>query len=124
MEDIGGKLYLTPMLFLAPDENPFKENVRNYPIDYVYPIADKYMINIMLPDGYAIETMPESVKYQFNISDGEFTYLARQNGNMLQVTISLDLNKTLVLPTDYEQYKKFYQLMIEKQTEKVVLKKI
>ena len=124
MEDIGGKLYLTPMLFLAPDENPFKENVRNYPIDYVYPIADKYMINIMLPDGYAIETMPESVKYQFNISDGEFTYLARQNGNMLQFTISLDLNKTLVLPTDYEQYKKFYQLMIEKQTEKVVLKKI
>ncbi|GFZ92792.1 hypothetical protein GCM10011531_25760 [Aquaticitalea lipolytica] len=124
MEDIGGKLYLTPMLFLAPDENPFKENVRNYPIDYVYPIADKYMINIMLPDGYAIETMPESVKYQFNISDGEFTYLARQNGNMLQFTISLDLNKTLVLPSDYEQYKKFYQLMIEKQTEKVVLKKI
>ena len=124
MEDIGDKLYLTPMLFLAPDENPFKENVRNYPIDYVYPIADKYMINIMLPDGYAIETMPESVKYQFNISDGEFTYLARQNGNMLQFTISLDLNKTLVLPTDYEQYKKFYQLMIEKQTEKVVLKKI
>ncbi len=124
MEDIGGKLYLTPMLFLAPDENPFKENVRNYPIDYVYPIADKYMINIMLPEGYAIETLPESAKYQFNISDGEFTYLARQNGNMLQVTISLDLNKTLVLPTDYEQYKKFYQLMIEKQTEKVVLKKI
>ena len=112
------------MLFLAPDENPFKENVRNYPIDYVYPIADKYMINIMLPDGYTIETLPESVKYQFNISDGEFTYLARQNGNMLQFTISLDLNKTLVLPSDYEQYKKFYQLMIEKQTEKVVLKKI
>ncbi len=124
MEDIGGKLYLTPMLFLAPDENPFKEDIRNYPIDYVYPIADKYMVNIMLPEGYTVETMPESIKFQFNGTDGEFTYLGKLNGNFIQFTISLDLNKSLILASEYEQYKKFYQLMIEKQTEKVVLKKV
>ncbi|WP_435412264.1 DUF3857 domain-containing protein [Psychroserpens mesophilus] len=124
MEDIGGNLYVTPLLFLASEENPFKQDTRSYPIDFVYPIEDKYMVNVMLPEGYAVESMPESVKYQFNGVDGEFTYLAKQNGNFLQFIVSLDLNKTLILPEEYEQFKEFYQLMIEKQTEQVVLKKI
>lgn len=123
MEDIGGNLYVTPLLFLASEENPFKEDKRSYPIDFVYPIADKYMVNIMLPEGYTVESMPESVKYQFNGTDGEFTYLAKLNGNFIQLIVSLDLNKTLILPEEYEQFKEFYQLMIEKQTEQVVLKK-
>lgn len=124
MEEIGGKLYFTPLLFLAPKENPFKEEQRNYPIDFVFPIADKYMVNIMLPEGYTVETMPESTKFEFNGTEGAFTYIGRQNGTMLQFTISLELNKALILASDYEQFKKFYQYMIEKQTEKVVLKKV
>jgi hypothetical protein len=124
MEDIGGSLYVTPLLFLASEENPFKEDTRAYPIDFVYPIADKYIVNVMLPEGYTVESLPESVKYQFNGVDGEFTYLAKLNGNFIQFIVSLDLNKTLILPEEYEQFKEFYQLMIEKQTEQVVLKKI
>ena len=124
MEEIGGKLYFSPMLFLTPKENPFKLDHRNYPIDYVYPIADKYMVNIMIPEGYIVETLPESVKSQFNGTDGEFTYLSKVNGSYIQFTISLDLNKTIILPTEYEQFKEFYQQMIEKETEKVVLTKV
>lgn len=124
LEEIGGKLYFTPLLFMASDENPFKEDVRNYPIDYIYPINDKYMVNVMLPEGYAVESLPENVKVEFNGTDGRFTYIGNQNGNYLQFIISLDLNNTLILPESYEQYKKFYQLVVEKQTEKVVLKKL
>ncbi|MEO6346934.1 MAG: hypothetical protein ABIO60_03405 [Aquaticitalea sp.] len=124
MEEIGGKLYFTPLMFLVPKENPFKEEKRNYPIDFVFPIADKYTVNIVLPEGYTVETMPESTKFVFNVTEGAFTYIGRQNGSMLQFTISLDLNNALILASDYEQFKKFYQFMIEKQTEKVVLKKV
>src|SRR5690606_28046643 len=124
MEDIGGKLYFTPLMFLATQENPFKENERSYPIDYVYPIADKYMVNIMLPEGYEVETLPESTKFEFNGTMASFSYIGKQNGNMLQFIISFDINNTIVLPNDYDQFKKFYQLLIEKQNEKVVLKKV
>jgi hypothetical protein len=124
IEDIGGKLYFTPLLFLASDENPFKLDERSYPIDYVYPINDKYMVNIMLPEGYSVESIPESVKFEFNGANGQFSFIGKQNGNYLQFTVSLDINTTLILPESYEQYKKFYQMMVEKQTEKVVLKKI
>ncbi|MGJ8591996.1 MAG: DUF3857 domain-containing protein [Aquaticitalea sp.] len=124
MEDIGGKLYFSPLFFLSPKESPFREDNRNYPIDFVYPISDKYMVNIMLPEGYVIDTLPGNSKMEFNSTEGAFSYLARENGSMLQITISMDLNKAVILAKDYEQFKQFYQFMIEKQTEKVVLKKV
>lgn len=123
IETIGDKLYFSPLLFLASEENPFKAETREYPIDLIYPIADKYIVNVMLPDGYIVDSLPQNVKIQFNEADGKFTYMVRQNGNMLQLTMSINLNKTLILPAEYEEFKKFYQMMLDKQTEKVVLAK-
>jgi hypothetical protein len=124
LEEIGDKLYFTPLMFLAATENPFKEDQRNYPIDYVYPIADKYLINIVLPEGYELESLPESTKIEFNETVASFSYIGKLNGSMLQLVITFDINKTLILPGDYENFKKFYQIVVEKQNEKVVLKRI
>ncbi len=123
IEQIGDKLYFSPLLFLTTEENPFKEDLRNYPIDFIYPIADKYIVNIMLPEGYVVDTLPKSAKTKFNEADGEFAFLVKQNGNMLQLTMTLNLNKTLILSSEYDVFKQFYQMMIDKQTEKVVLSK-
>lgn len=123
IEDIGGKLYFPSMLSFASSENPYKSDTRNYPIDFVYPIADKYMVNITVPDGYTVETLPQNTKVQFNDGDSEFTYFAKQNGKILQIITTININKTLVLPTEYQEFKKFYQMFIDKQTEKVVLSK-
>ena len=124
VEDIGGKLYFSPLLFFTPEENPFKAEKRNFPIDFVYPRSDKYLVNIALPEGYEIETLPENVKMQFNGDHGDFLYLAQPNGKFLQVTVSLNLNRPLILAEDYEKFKEFFQLMIEKENEKIVLKKV
>lgn len=123
IEEIGEKLYVSPLLFLSPKENPFKEDKREYPIDFVYPISDKYVVNIMLPEGYVVDNLPQNTKLEFNGSEGGFTYLIQENGSMLQLSISVDINKALILSDHYEQFKKFYKLMIEKQSEKIVLKK-
>ncbi|TDU43893.1 transglutaminase superfamily protein [Gelidibacter sediminis] len=124
IEKIGDKVFITPMLFLALNENPFKQAEREYPIDYIYPFNDKYLVNIMLPEGYIVESMPESALIKFNDSDGEFKYIANENGKMLQFVISLDMKQHFILPDDYVGFKGFNQMMAEKQTEKIVLKKI
>jgi hypothetical protein len=123
IEDIGGNLYFSPMLFFASEENPFKQETRNFPIDLTYPFTDKYMINIMLPEGYAVESLPQNEKIQFNDA-GDFTYLVQQNGSFLQLTVSLNMKTSLILAQDYEVFKGFYSRVIEKQSEKIVLKKI
>ncbi|WP_299398170.1 hypothetical protein [uncultured Gelidibacter sp.] len=124
IEKIGDKVFVTPMLFFALKENPFKQDKRDFPIDYIYPFNDRYQVNIMLPEGYVVESMPASSMVQFNGSEGEFKYIANENGKMLQFVISVDLKQPLILPNEYDDFKAFYQLMTEKQTEKIVLKKI
>ena len=124
IEQIGDKVFLTPMLFFAPQENPFKQDQREYPIDFIYSFNEKYQVNVMIPDGYALESLPESTVAQFNGASGEFKYVSQENGKMLQFIISLDLGQSFILPTEYADFKQFYQLMTEKQNEKIVLKKI
>ncbi len=123
VEDIGGNLYFSPMLFLASEENPFKQDTRNFPIDFRYPFSDKYMINILIPEGYAIESFPQSEKLQFNDA-ADFTYLVKENGKFLQLTVSLNMKTSIILAQDYKVFKDFYSRVTEKQSEKIVLKKI
>ena len=124
IEEIGENLYFSPLLFLASDENPFKQEERLYPIDITFPRNIKYMVNIMLPDGYAVESLPKSEASEFNAGQGKFSYIIKENGKFLQITLHLDLNMQLVLASDYQYFKEFYNLIVEKQAEKVVLKKI
>lgn len=124
VEQIGDKVFLTPMLFFAPQENPFKQDQREYPIDFVYSFNEKYQVNVMIPDGYVVESLPESSVAQFKGVSGEFKYVSKENGKMLQFLISLDLNQSFILPNEYNDFKQFYQLMTEKQNQKIVLKKI
>ncbi|MGB1309167.1 MAG: DUF3858 domain-containing protein, partial [Oceanihabitans sp.] len=123
MEEIADKLYLPTLLFFSPEENPFKQEVREYPIDFSHPLSEKYVVNIKIPEGYQVESLPENAKVQLNVSDGQFTYLINQNNNILQITASLDINKVIILPKDYAQFKAFFDLVIKKQTEQIVLKK-
>lgn len=124
IDEIGGKLYFSPLSFLRLEENPFKAENRLYPIDFIYPISDKHIVNIMLPDGYEVESLPANGKIEFNTEEGSFTFIGRENGKMLQFTMTFNLNRTLISSVDYKNFKEFYKLMIDKQGEKIVLKKI
>ncbi|HEU4495657.1 MAG TPA: DUF3857 domain-containing protein, partial [Flavobacterium sp.] len=59
VENIGNKLYFSPMLYYAREENPFKDEEREYPVDFPFPYQDKFSFNITIPDGYEIESMPK-----------------------------------------------------------------
>ena len=124
VEEIGDKLYISPLLFLASKDNPFKQDSRTYPIDFIYPTYSKYSVTVKIPEGYAVESLPENAKIQLNGTDGEFSYIIKSNGNTLQVMVTTDLSKTLILPEEYNQFKQFFQLSFEKQLDKIVLKKV
>ncbi|WP_452231948.1 hypothetical protein [Lacinutrix sp. MEBiC02595] len=59
-----------------------------------------------------------------NIKDGSFVYLIKHSNNLLQITTNLDINKSILLPKDYLEFKRFFDLVFKKQTEQIVLKKI
>jgi hypothetical protein len=123
VEEIGGKLYFSPLLFFGNNANEFVQDTREYPIDLIYPRNTKYRVSINLPEGYEVETTPENSKFLLNGTEGEFSYMVVPNNNMIQLVVSLDLNSTLIQPKEYPEFKKFMQLSSEKKSEKIVLKK-
>ncbi|MFP9097837.1 DUF3857 domain-containing protein [Flavobacterium sp. RHBU_24] len=120
---IGDKIYFSPMLFFMEDENPFKAEKREYPIDFIFPSEDKYMINITVPEGYVVESVPASGAVAMEDNLGSFRYTLQQQGNTIQMMVVSSITYGMVAADYYETLKGFYQKMIDKQGEKVVLKK-
>ncbi|WP_111685269.1 DUF3857 domain-containing protein [Winogradskyella tangerina] len=124
IDEVGGNLYFSPLLFFAMDENPFKLEQREYPIDFAFPFKDSYLINIMLPEGYAVESLPKSEIFEFKDGESKFKYVIKENGKFLQLSIELNLGNSLINPSDYGVFKQFFNKVVEKQAEQIVLKKV
>jgi len=120
---MGGKIYFSPMLFFTEKENPFKQEERQFPVDFGYPWQDKYMINITLPEGYVVESLPKPISVAMEENIGSFKYNVVSQNNAVQISVSFDLNYPTVSHAYYKTLKDFYQMMIEKQNEKIVLRK-
>jgi len=123
-EIIGDKIYLNPLLYFTSTENPFKQEKREYPVDFVFPHEDKYMINIGVPDGFVIESLPKPVVLSMEENLGSFKYTIQQQGKNIQLMVISNINYGTVPANYYETLKDFFQKVIEKQNEKVVLKKV
>ncbi|WP_350292895.1 DUF3857 domain-containing protein [uncultured Croceitalea sp.] len=123
-EDLGGKLYLKPMLFLAMDENPFKSETRDYPIDFGFPFKNDFVFKIKLPEGYKVESLPKSIMMKIPNNLGMFKYNTNSLDGIVDVTVSYSINKARVSTEDYLFLKQFYNQMISKESEPLVLSKI
>lgn len=123
-EIIGDKIYIAPLIFLATKENPFKQETREYPVDFGYPIETKYIINIKIPEGYVVETLPQSISLSAGEEIGGLKYIAAQNEDSIQIIITETISAAIIAPDYYEVLKSFFQQMIDKENEKIVLKKI
>lgn len=123
VEDVAGKLYFSPMVILGTQENPFKSETRQYPIDYGYPFKNRYILNISLPEGYKVESLPENSVFNLGENIGSYRYLISQLGNKLQLSVEFAINQSFISAEEYGNLKKFYELLIAKENEKVVLSK-
>ena len=124
VEIIGDKMYFSPMLFLASDTNPFKAEKREFPIDFIYPYADKCTITVNIPDGYVVEFIPSPISLLMENDLGSFKFNIATSGKQIQLSVIDDVNRAVVEPQYYNTLKDFFRQMILKQNEKIVLKKV
>lgn len=121
---IGGKIYVNPMLFFTNEKNPFKQDVREYPVDFGFPFTDKYNITLQIPEGFTAEVLPAPAIINMEDNLGSFKFNIAPVGNSLQIIIQHQINEAIVSTEKYEMLKEYYKNMIAKQTEKIVLKRI
>jgi hypothetical protein len=124
VEVINDKIYLSPLIFLVSKENPFKQEVRDYPIDFGYPAESRYNINITIPEGYIVESLPKAMNITTGEDVGFFKYVVGNEGSNISILITSNINTAIVSSDFYNVLKDFYQQMIDKKNEKIVLKKV
>lgn len=123
IETINEKLYIEPLFFLRSKTNPFKLEKRDYPVDFGYPWKNDYRIMIEIPEGYRVDYLPKDGSFDMRDHKGKYTYQMVQNGNLISVLFSVQVNSSAIAPEYYEDLKEFYRSNIAKQAEKIVLKK-
>ncbi|MUP44348.1 DUF3857 domain-containing protein [Gramella sp. BOM4] len=124
IEEIGENLYLKPLLFETLKENPFKSKTRTYPVFFDFMSAEQKQVNIMVPEGFELVSLPESKTYQLPDNGATFRFTTMENGGFIRVESIVVWNKPVFTATEYENLKSFYDKIVEKQNETIVFGKI
>lgn len=121
---IGEKIYFSPLFFLKTVENPFKLEKREFPVDFGFPSENKYMITLILPEGYKLEALPQSYSFALPDNLAIYKYNILQAGNTIQLIITAEINQPIIGPYYYDALKAYFSKIIELEGEQIVLTKI
>lgn len=123
-DKIGDKIYLSPMSFFSMKENPFKADSRTYPVDFIYPNDNAYIINYEIPEGYTIDYLPKSKKFSTGSNSVILKTVVNSSDTKIQVKLNLEYTKAFVEAHEYQDIKQVFEEMVKFCDEKIVLKKI
>lgn len=119
----GDQIYMNPFVSDLLKENPFKSEQREYPVDFGRPIERMYLGKITIPDGYVADEIPANRIFVLPNNAAKFVYSVNVTGNVISVVSNLQINKSLFVQTEYPDLREFYNQIVAKQNEQIVLKK-
>lgn len=124
VEIIGGKFFVNPLLFFTRTKNPFTQEERQMPVYFGYPTQEKFNLNIEIPEGYIVESLPSPIKILSENKEIIYTLNISSEGNKIQISSLKEINNSIFAADQYNGLKELFQKMIVSQNEKIVLKKI
>ncbi|QTE21880.1 DUF3857 domain-containing protein [Polaribacter cellanae] len=124
IESINGKIYIEPLLFLSQHKNPFKLEERKFPVDFTTPRVFKNTVSIKIPEGYKVETLPESLAIGLPENLGVFRFQTTEKFGKITTICILQFNSAIIAPQYYAALKQFYSQLVKKESEKIVFVKI
>jgi transglutaminase-like putative cysteine protease len=123
-EDKADLLYINPMFGEGYKDNPFKSAERHYPVEMPYAIDETYVFNFIIPDGYTVDDLPKSLVVKLNeAGDGQFEYRIAESNGTVSMRSRIRLKRAYYDPTEYDILREFFNLVVKKHNEQIVLKK-
>jgi hypothetical protein len=120
---IEEKILISPFCNLVLTDNPLKQFYRTYPVDMVYKQEKKYTSTIHIPEGYKLLSAPK--KYAVDNSDIKIQYSTEIiTENTLKVTGTYEFKKDVYEVSSYIDLKGYFNKIIDRFNEKIVLEKI
>ena len=117
-------IYLNPLFGEGYKENPFKSATRTYPVEMPYSFDEIFVLNMEVPSGYEMDELPKSIKVNFD-EEGRsfFEYIISHSRGVISFRSRIKMTRSYYLPDEYEILREFFNLIVSKQSEQIVLKK-
>ncbi len=119
----GNMIYLSPLIGETLNENPFKLDERKYPIDFAYNKDITIICMYEIPENYEVIEVPKNTAFALPEKSATYKYYTQIVGNKIQVMSKFKINKPVFHYNEYGALKNFYNMVIAKQKEQIVLKK-
>lgn len=116
-------IYFSPFIKPTFTENPFKSENREIPVDMEYGIDNQYILKLTIPEGFIVESLPETAKIILPNNGGVFTLACSQKGQEIAVISKVRIDQTYYKPEEYPILRAFVDLVVNKQAEQIVLKR-
>jgi transglutaminase-like putative cysteine protease len=116
-------IYMNPMTTWQAAENPFKLAKRSFPVDFTYPIATSYILNLSIPDGYILKEYPKDINLVLPSNGGVYNRRTKLSENSLQIVVKHEINQIIFRPEEYTGLRNFYEQIMALRSEQLVFQK-
>ncbi|GAA3951050.1 transglutaminase domain-containing protein [Hymenobacter algoricola] len=116
-------IYLSPLRSFSDEKNPFRHEERLFPVDFGAQVDETVMMTITLPAGFVAEELPKSALVDLPEDGGRYSYTIVPGENAIQIVSRMSLRKPFYSAEEYAYLREFYNRMLAKQAEQIVLKK-
>lgn len=124
VQQAGDLIFIKPMMTKMVEENPFGEEERSTPVDLNFPLRESHLLGLRIPAGYQIEQLPEPIRVKMPGNSGSFIFNVLEMNDIIHVSSTIYLNQTVFLPSEYLAIKTFFDYVVRKHQEDIVLKKV
>ncbi len=128
MEDVSQGnidiIYLSPLLGFTLAKTPFAKPERKFPVNFTFPQDESILVRYSLPKNYKVDEMPSNAAFSMPDGKAKFTISYNTAGNELVIKSKITIPNTIYISTDYPALRGFFDEVLKKQNEKIILKKI
>jgi Domain of Unknown Function with PDB structure (DUF3857) len=116
-------IYYSFLPFEAVVNNPFKAEKRVSPLHFDYIAAEDVMVRTALPEGYKVEELPKNLSITSPNGELKLTIFFKSLDTSVECISKFSSNNLLVSADEYTSLREWYNQVIAKHAEPIVLKK-
>lgn len=122
VEKVGNKLVLQPLLNFPPKSNPFTQDSRSYPVDFIFARTHKLKAVITVPEGYKVSELPQASATDNDLGTVRLT--ATANDKTIEIVADWIRKKSVYPSSDYLRLKNLYTDAVKTLNAALVLEKM
>jgi len=117
-------IVINPLIFPEIKSNPFTQEKRVTPISFPETVDYTTVVSISLPKNYRIAEAPKSTVIMNQDKTLKFSYKIDYNDTQVSVRMKFNVDKLQFSLSEYGILRQVFEMMVQKQSESIILKKI